>query len=345
MAQIWNISRKQLNLRTVPRRNIGGEHLSRSAIYAVLGNPFYYGWFEFPLHSGNWNKGAHVPMVTKEEFDQVQKVMGRTNQPRPRHEERMFAFTGLMKCATCGCSITAQAKVKRCKNGNVHHYVYYNCTKKRYDAGCTEKHVEVKLLHLQIGAILKDIRISEEYRDWAVRHVHEVRKNEAESDSIAIRTKHKECEEVTQQLQSLTLNFTAPSNKARNVIGEQEYQSLKSELLRKKGLLEDELKIKNKAVEQWAELSEQTFDFACYAHLWYENGDEKTKRAILACLGSNLTISDKKIQLSYSSFFLSLIKAREAIMQEIEHARTSKKPGHIRQKWHHVPLLSVRLRR
>ena len=343
MAQIWNISRKQLNLRTVPRRNIGGEHLSRSAIYAVLGNPFYYGWFEFPLHSGNWNKGAHEPMVTKEEFDQVQKVMGRTNQPRPRHEERMFAFTGLMKCATCGCSITAQAKVKRCKNGNVHHYVYYNCTKKRYDAGCTEKHVEVKLLHLQIGAILKDIKISEEYRDWAVRHVHEVRKNEAESDSIAIRTKHKECEEVTQQLQSLTLNFTAPSNKARNVIGEQEYQSLKSELLRKKGLLEDELKIKNKAVEQWAELSEQTFDFACYAHLWYENGDEKTKRAILACLGSNLTISDKKIQLSYSSFFLSLIKAREAIQQEIEHARTYKKPGHIRQKWHHVPLLSVRL--
>ncbi len=345
MAQIWNISRKQLNLRTVPRRNIGGEHLSRSAIYAVLGNPFYYGWFEFPLHSGNWNKGAHEPMVTKEEFDRVQKIMGRSNQPRPRHEERMFAFTGLMKCATCGCSITAQAKVKRCKNGNVHHYVYYNCTKKRYDAGCTEKHVEVKLLHLQIGAILKDIRISEEYRDWAVRHVHEVRKTEAESDSIAIRTKHKECEEVTQQLQSLTLNFTAPSNKARTIIGEQEYQSLKSDLLRKKGLLEDELKIKNKAVEQWAELSEQTFDFACYAHLWYANGDEKTKRAILACLGSNLTISDKKIQLSYSSFFLSLIKAREAIMQEIEHARTSKKPGQIQQKWHHVPLLSVRLRR
>jgi hypothetical protein len=75
------------------------------------------------------------------------------------------------------------------------------------------------------------------------------------------------------------------------------------------------------------------------------NGDEKTKRAILACLGSNLTISDKKIQLSYSSFFLSLIKAREAIEQEIENARTSKKPGHIQQKWHHVPLLSVRLRR
>lgn len=343
IAQIWQMSRKELNLRTVPRKSIGGKHLSRTAVYMILSNPFYYGWFEYPYKSGNWQKGAHQPMVTKEEFDRVQKIMGRTSQPRPR-EERLFAFTGMMKCATCGCSITAQAKVKRCKNGNVHHYVYYNCTKKRYDTPCTEKHLEVKQLHLQIGGILKEIRISEEYRDWAVKHVHEVRKTEAESDSIALKTKHKECEEITQQLQSLTLNLTSPANKDRTIIGDQEYQALKSDLLMKKGLLEDELKVKNKAVEQWAELSEQTFDFACYAHLWYANGDEKTRRAILACLGSNLQIKDKKLKLSYSSFFLSLIKARKAIEQEIENARTYKKPGHIEQKWHHVPLLSVRLR-
>lgn len=250
IAQVWNISRKEMNLRTVPRKNIGGHHLSRSGIYAVLSNPFYYGWFEYPLHSGNWHKGAHEPMLTKEEFDRVQKIMGRTSQPRSRTEERTFAFTGLMKCATCGFSITAQAKIKRCKNGNVHHCVYYNCTKKKYDVVCTEKHVELKNLDLQIGAILKDIRISEEYRDWAVRHVHEVRKTEAESDSIAIKTKHKECEEVTLQLQSLTLSFTSPTNKNRTLISDEEYQALKSDLLKRKGILEDELKVKNKAVEQ-----------------------------------------------------------------------------------------------
>jgi hypothetical protein len=269
--------------------------------------------------------------------------MGRTSQPRPR-EERLFAFTGMMKCATCGCSITAQAKVKRCKNGNVHHYVYYNCTKKRYTVGCTEKHVEVKQLHLQIGQILKDIKISEEFRDWAVRHVHEIRKNEAESDSVALKTKHKECEEVTQQLQSLTLNFTAPTNKDRTIITDAEYQALKSDLLKRKGILEDDLKVKNKAVEQWAELSAATFDFACYASIWYENGDEKTKRAILACLGSNLSISDKKLKLSYTSFFLSFIKARDAIQTEIESARTSERPSLVKQNRHDVPVLSLRLR-
>lgn len=344
IAQVWQISRKELNLKTVPRRNIGGHHLSRSGIYALLSNPFYYGWFEFPLHSGNWHQGAHEPMISKEEFDKVQRIMGRTSQPRPR-EERLFAFTGMMKCGVCGCGITAQAKVKRCKNGNVHHYVYYNCTKKRYDTPCTEKHLEVKNLHLQIKGILKDIKISEEYRDWAVRHVHEIRKTEAESDSIALKSKHKECEEVTQQLQSLTLTFTSPANKDRTLISDQEYQTLKSELMKRKTILEEDLKQKNKAVEQWVELSEATFDFACYAHIWYENGDEKTKRAILACLGSNLTIKEKKLQLSYTSFFLSLIKARDAIQAEFEKARTYKSPINIKQNRQFLPALSLGLRR
>ena len=87
-----------------------------------------------------------------------------------------------------------------------------------------------------------------------------------------------------------------------------------------------------------------TFDFACYASIWYENGDEKTKRAILACLGSNLTISDKKLKLSYTSYFLSLIKARDAIEREIEQARTYKKPMLTKQNRLSVPVLSLGLR-
>lgn len=102
--------------------------------------------------------------------------------------------------------------------------------------------------------------------------------------------------------------------------------------------------MKNKAVEQWAELSEQTFDFACYSHIWYANGDEKTKRAILTCLGSNLTISNKILKVSYTSYFLSLIKAREAIEKEIERARTSQKPMVTKQNRHFMPALSVGLR-
>ena len=34
-----------------------GKRLSRSGIYRILNNPFYYGEFEYPENSGHWYKG------------------------------------------------------------------------------------------------------------------------------------------------------------------------------------------------------------------------------------------------------------------------------------------------
>lgn len=330
VAQIWSISRKELNLKTYQRRNIGGKHLSKSAVYAILSNPFYYGWFEYPFKSGEWHKGAHEPMITEDEFNKVQILMGRKTTPR-LEKNLSFAFTGLMKCGTCGCSITAQAKVKRCKNGNVHHYVYYNCTKKKVDTNCPERCVELKDLTLDIKEKISEITISEKFKNWAIKHLHVMRKNEADSDTLVLKGKHKELEEVTKNLQSLTLNFTSPKNHDRLLISDDEYQNLKAGMVKRKLILEDELKVQNKQVLEWVELTERTFDFACYAHIWFEKGDDKTRRAILSCLGSNLTIKGKKLFVNYHSFIKTMIKSRQAVEEEIEKVRTSEKRVYKRQ--------------
>lgn len=102
-------------------------------------------------------------------------------------------------------------------------------------------------------------------------------------------------------------------------------------MVKKKLLLEEELKTKNREVLEWVDLTEQTFDFACYAHIWFEKGDDKAKRAILACLGSNLTLKGKKVFVNYHSFIKTIIKSRQAVEDELERARTSKISSHIRQ--------------
>ena len=344
VPQLWNISRKELNLKTAPRRTIGGKHLSKSAIYAILGNPFYYGWFEYPYKSGEWHKGAHEPMITEDEFNKIQILTGRKG--RPCLEKNLhFAFTGLMKCGTCDCSITAQAKTKRCKNGNVHHYIYYNCTKKKVDTHCPERCIELKDLELDIKGKLSELTISERFKNWAIKHLHVMRKNEAESDTLVLKGKHKELEEVTKNLQSLTLNFTSPKNQDRVLISDDEYQNLKTEMVKRKLTLEGELKVQNKQVLEWVELTERTFDFACYAHIWFEKGDDKTKRAILSCLGSNLTLKGKKIYVNYHSFIKTMIKSRQAVEEEIEKVRTSKVSSHIRQNPTNCEVSSLGLRR
>lgn len=343
VPQIWNITRKELNLTTFKKRNIGGKHLSKSAVYAILSNPFYYGWFEYPYKSGEWHKGAHEPMVTEDEFNKIQVLMGRKTTPR-LEKNLNFAFTGLMKCGTCGCSITAQAKVKRCKNGNVHHYVYYNCTKKKVDTHCPERCIELKDLNFEIKEKLSEIRISERFKSWAIKHLHVMRKNEADSDALVLKNKNKELEEVTKNLQSLTLNFTSPKNQDRLLISDDEYQNLKAGMVKRKLVLEDELKVQNKQVLEWVELTERTFDFACYAHIWFEKGDDKTRRAILSCLGSNLTIKGKKLFVNYHSFIKTMIKSRQAVEEELEKVRTSEKQGYKRQNPTNCEVSSLGLR-
>ena len=52
-------------------------------------------------------KGSHQPLITHDIFNRVQKVLGGTTRPR---KARRYTFTGLLTCAKCGCSLTAEMK-------------------------------------------------------------------------------------------------------------------------------------------------------------------------------------------------------------------------------------------
>jgi len=48
----------------------------------------------------------HQLMVTLDEFERAQTILGRPLPARPK--TRTFAFTGMIRCRHCGCSITAE---------------------------------------------------------------------------------------------------------------------------------------------------------------------------------------------------------------------------------------------
>jgi hypothetical protein len=50
-------------------------------------------------------------MITLDEFDRVQHLLGRPGRPRPKKQE--FAFTGMIRCGECGLSITAENQINR----------------------------------------------------------------------------------------------------------------------------------------------------------------------------------------------------------------------------------------
>lgn len=318
--RILKIANQEWGYRTVQRRREGGKPMSRSGIYKLFTNPFYYGYFEFPVGSGNWVKGEHKPMITEEEYQLVQAILGRKGKPAPKRH--LFAFTGLMKCASCGSSITAEEKIKRQKNGNVHHYIYYHCTKKK-NPECTEKCVEVKELHRQINETLDSISISEEFKDWAIKYLHEVRKGEAVAKQTVFQNKQKELKTITEQLGALLLKYTSANNSSGQLISDEEYQAFKSGLLKRKESIESDLRTQGVQLEQWLELSERTFNFARYARSWFLNGDSDVRRSILACLGSNLLVEGGKLSIQLRPTFKAIFENNVCADATSLSARTS----------------------
>jgi len=151
--KVYNWLKFELNFRTAN----GKKHLSLGNIFVILYNPFYYGTFEYPKDSGNWYQGKHEPIITKELFDLVQAQM-KSNVLRKENQE--FAFTRMMTCGLCESGISAAEKWKKHKNGNVHRYVYYGCTRNK-DKHCKCGYIEENELIKQFESILNKIDINE----------------------------------------------------------------------------------------------------------------------------------------------------------------------------------------
>lgn len=151
--KIYHWLKFDLNFKTTT----GNKNLTLSNVYIILHNTFYYGEFEYPKGSGNWYKGKHEPIITKELFDQVRQEIT-TNVVRVESKE--FAFTKLVKCGLCGSGITADEKFKKQKNGNIHRYVYYGCTKFN-DKNCKCGYINEKDLIKQFERLIDVIDIDE----------------------------------------------------------------------------------------------------------------------------------------------------------------------------------------
>lgn len=125
-----------------------------SMIYRMLRNFYYTGSYEFPHGSGKLCKGDYEPLVTKELFEEVQKLLD--IGPKPVWGSKDFTFTRMMTCGGCGSGITAEEKNKKLKDGSIRRYVYYRCTHAK-DLHCKEPSIREDELIQQLSDLIDDI--------------------------------------------------------------------------------------------------------------------------------------------------------------------------------------------
>jgi site-specific DNA recombinase len=124
-----------------------GQRLAKGYLERLLKNPFYTGLF---VWEGKTYTGTHSPLITVDQFEQVQTVFRGHNKPKYRKHE--FAFRGLLTCAYDNCLVTAE--IKKAK------YIYYRCTQHR--GKCALPYFREEELGNRLGQILKDIQIPDE---------------------------------------------------------------------------------------------------------------------------------------------------------------------------------------
>lgn len=130
-------------LRTKHTWRLGGRPVTTSTLYRILRNPFYAGYIVF---EGKRYAGNHEPMITVAEFSRAQKLL---RGPRVRPRRYRFAYSGLLKCGTCGLAVTAEQKTNR--SGST--YIYYHCTHGKRTIPCKEKSIEERELERQIISV------------------------------------------------------------------------------------------------------------------------------------------------------------------------------------------------
>ncbi len=122
--------------------------LSRSAIYAMLRNPVYYGLIRWADQKA---MGKHDPLITKDLFDRVQEILGNEHCPKTL----TFAFRGLAVCGNCGGSVTAERHIKANRE-----YVYYRCTGwKNGGSVCAYSYIREEELVKQLAQPLKELKM------------------------------------------------------------------------------------------------------------------------------------------------------------------------------------------
>jgi DNA invertase Pin-like site-specific DNA recombinase len=150
-----------------------GNRLARSSVANILKNPFYTGDF---LWNGKQYQGKHPAIIDKELFQRVRAVSGQRNDTRATSHR--FAYSGFLKCAHCGCSITAEIKKGR--------YIYYHCT---FDKGsCGGLYVREEELERQFEGILSEFHFSEIAPDWIREALRQNQQEKAEFHNRSIGT-------------------------------------------------------------------------------------------------------------------------------------------------------------
>ena len=290
---------------TRPLGKSGGGPLSRTALYRIFGNLFYTGrWME----KGVLYEGKHQPMVSLSEFQQVQVILKRPGKAQRKVHE--FAYTGLIRCATCGAAVSGEVQTGRHGKGR---YVYYHCANGRSD--CRRVSIKEETLERQIDALLQKVTITPEVKSIALKEIRSWQSQESNTRETLFDQQQKallEAQRKMNRLVGMYLNELFDSDE---------------EYLQRKATLQGEVNARKlevaKSAEEFAritETAENAFHFASSAHAGFLIGDVRRKSEIARALGISYAFREGAVTITMHPALAAVYRFGEEVQRETRSA-------------------------
>lgn len=281
--------------------NGAGHKLTKSQVANLLTNPFYYGAF---VWGGEIYQGTHKPAVSKKLWDKAQQVHRSRSKPQGKWQYR-FPFLGLLRCSECGSSITAEKHTKKQKNGNVHTWIYYRCTKKASTVKCEQPFMREELLTEELVSGLQRIAIPETWAEKMLARLDEWEFEDGSRESAQLVELGVGSQEIEAKLRRLNdLHVDGELDRA-------DYIARKRKLVNEKIALDARRKLAlQDGPYYWLEPLRKLINAVRERSLPTAGGDLLELRDFVAEVGSNLCLNSRKVLWNWSNPFSLLTERR-----------------------------------
>jgi len=287
-----------------------GKIWHKDRVKYLLSNPSYYGHFRYAKEV---YEGKHEPIITKKLFDKVQEVLKQRGRPRHKSIIEPQTFCGLLRCGTCGMMITGEYRVKKQKNGNVHDYIYYHCTKKSKMMKCPEPCIRQEELDKQISSLLQKVSLRPDWAEKLLEMLENDKTKSAQSVSTFVQESENKIKVINIKLQRLLDGYLEQD------IEREIYRTEKAKLLsEKKSLEEQNIKLEQKQ-NDWLEPMEKWINYAQNIEKIARDSNLLEKKvATKEIFGSNLRLASRAVRGEPQNQWAALCAAHEMASKKSE---------------------------
>jgi site-specific DNA recombinase len=289
------VAQKARNAGFVYRRT--GASVPVSAVHSILRNRLYTGQFQW---DGKLFQGKHQPLISVELWERVQGVLDGRNASKAKRGKHDFAFSGLIACAKCGCSVVGEVKKQR--------YVYYHCTGyadkcRGSPASCRRKYVREEVLEKQFTGLLGRLRFDDEVLEWVRESLQASHTDERREHDEVIRRLQGEHKRLGDRINAMYLD------KLDGRVDSVFFDNMSAQWREEQNRCLREIARYESAEQSYMDEGIQILELARSAHKLFERQQPREKRRLLNFVLSNCTWEDGKVVATFRQPFDSLAQA------------------------------------